>query len=568
MQKLMKNKKIVIPVGIVIVLLIVYLLICAFVQSKDFLTNTTINGIKVGGMTKEEAVIAVQEQFQNDSQSLNLTLLADDKKYKINVKDNISFDSHTAVEKIYDEVNGSFLAHGYNFLFHSQFNAPITIKNEDQLLDAVKKSKILEYDTKGKTQYKIGEKSVIFTKGHDGEKTDQEDILSKIHAALENYEFKDEIKCSLVDSKNDDEEMKNLHEKLSKGAKNATLDKNNDYAIVDAQVGVEYDLDESINAFHKASDGETFEVSANIIQPKVTKEMLEKNLFKDVMGSYTTYVSGTSVRRNNVKLAGSKCDGTILLPGEEFSYNGTVGQRTKANGFGEAGAYLNGETVQEVGGGVCQPSSTLYNAVVLANLKITERHNHTYVSGYVPLGRDATVSWGGPDFKFKNDTDYPIKVTSSYSNNRLTMQIIGTDLENTKVEFVSETLSRTPYKTIEKEDKTMEEGKRKVDVTGYSGAKAQTYRKVYKNGKLVSSEKEAYSVYSRRDKVVIVGTKKKEEAKPATPNDSNKTQPSKPQTNTTSQTNTTQSEDKNQQQNQPQNTTDKQDTTNTTQKTN
>src|SRR5699024_6531690 len=141
---------------------------------------------------------------------------------------------------------------------------------------------------------------------------------------------------------------------------------------------------------------------------------LEQNLFKDVLGSYTTNVSGTAVRKKNVRLSGEKCNNIILLPGEEFSYNNTVGKRTKENGFGEAAAYLNGETVQEVGGGICQTSSTLYNAVLLSNLEVTERTNHTYVSGYVPIGRDATVSWGGPDFKFKNDKEYPIKIVMSY----------------------------------------------------------------------------------------------------------------------------------------------------------
>ena len=190
----------------------------------------------------------------------------------------------------------------------------------------------------------------------------------------------------------------------------------------------------------------------------------------------------------------------------------------------------------EVGGGVCQPSSTLYNAVVLSNLEVTERRNHTYVSSYVPIGRDATVSWGGPDFKFKNNTDYPIKVVSSYSNNRLTMSIVGTDLEDITVEFTSTKLSSTPYNTIEKEDPTLEEGKRKVDVSGYNGAKAQSYRKVYKAGVLISSEKEAYSAYSKRDKVVLVGTKKKETTTPPTDNTTPSTNDTVPSTDDTTST--------------------------------
>lgn len=533
MQKLIKNKKVILSVGIMILLLFIYIVMCMFVQSKDFLTNTTINGIEVGNMTKAEAIAALEKQYQNDNDDLDLTLLVNDKKYEIDIKDNVSFDANAAVEKVYKEVNGSFLLNGYNFIVHGDFKAPITINNEEKLIENIQKSQILEYDTKVKTQYEIKENSIIFTKGHDGEKVDKEDILEKIHKALDDYDFKSDIHCSLVTSKNDEEEMKKLHQELLKGAKNATLDKNNNYEIVEEQVGVDYDLDESIQAFNKANDGETFEISATIIQPKITKEMLKKNLFKDVLGTYTTWVKGTAVRKNNVRLAGVKCNNVILLPGEEFSYNQTVGKRTVAAGFGAAGAYVNGETVDTVGGGICQSSSTIYNAVLLANLQITQRTNHSYVSSYVPIGQDATVSWGSLDFRFKNNRDYPIKIAVSYSNSRLTCKIYGTDVDGTTVKIVSQRLSTIPYQTIYKDDPTLEEGKEKVDVTGYSGAKAQTYRKVYdKNGKLISSTKEAYSVYKRRDKVVLRGTKKKVETEPekSKPTQPTPTQPNENQT--------------------------------------
>ena len=516
MQKILKNKKILIPSSVIILLLIAYLLLCMFVSSQDFLVNTRINGIEVGDMTKEEAIQALQTQFQNDQVSLNLTLLANDQKYQIDVKDNVVFDT-SLVNDISDQISHSFFTKGYRYLFQKDEIIPVNIKDEEKLTQSIQKSKILDYDTKQKTQYQIKENSVEFTKGHDGEKTDLEDITKQIHNALENYDFKDQIQCQLVASKNDEAEMKALHDELAKGAKNATLDKNNNYAIVDSQVGAEYDLEESIRLFNKTNYGETFTIDAKIIQPEITKELLEKNLFKDVLGSYSTYVKGTAVRRNNVRLAGMKCDNVILLPGEEFSYNQTVGERTVEEGFGAAGAYVNGETVDTVGGGICQSSSTIYNAVLLSNLQITERTNHSYVSSYVPIGRDATVSWGTLDFKFKNNRDYPIKLDISYSNNTLRCKIYGTDVDGTTVKIVSKTLSTTPYQTIYKDDPTLEEGKEKVEVTGYNGAKAQTYRYVYdKNGKLISSNKEAYSVYKRRDKVVLRGTKKKVET-PTTP---------------------------------------------------
>ncbi len=233
---------------------------------------------------------------------------------------------------------------------------------------------------------------------------------------------------------------------------------------------------------------------------------------------YSTYVSGSSVRKNNVKLAGEKCNGIILLPGEEFSYNHTVGKRTKAAGFGEAGAYLNGETVQEVGGGVCQTSSTLYNAVVLANLKVTERSNHTYISSYVPIGRDATVSWGGPDFKFKNNRDYPTKIEASYANSKLTCKIIGTDVDGSYVKFTSEKTGDVGFNTKYENDDTIPEGQQVTRTAGSNGGRAVSYRLVYdKNGNLISKTKEANSYYKGHDALIAVGTMKVETPAPTVP---------------------------------------------------
>ena len=289
------------------------------------------------------------------------------------------------------------------------------------------------------------------------------------------------------------------------------------YKIVAEQYGAKYDLDDSISAFNKAKEGKEFEVKAKAIVPSITKEDLEKNLFKDVLGEYTTTVNGSSVRKNNVRLAGEKCN-VILLPGEEFSYNQTVGKRTKENGFGEAGAYLNGETVQEVGGGVCQASSTLYNAVVLANLEVTERTNHTYISSYVPIGRDATVSWGGPDFKFKNNRDYPIKIEASYAGGKLTCKIIGTDVDGSYVKFTSERTGDVAYNTKYENDATIPEGQQVTKQAGSNGGKAVSYRLVYdKDGKLLSKKKEANSYYKGHEAIIAVGTMKVEQAPEAQP---------------------------------------------------
>ena len=505
--QLIKNKKMMIPASIIIILFIIYLVICVMAGSGDFVSRTTINGIHVGQMTKQEAVTALNDLFKEDTQKLCIQMNANENHYTIDLTDNVSFEAALEIEKISQRVQGHFLTRAYYNLFDHDYIIPVKIKDQKKLKQAIKESQILEYDTTQKTTYTLDDQKIIFTKGKNGEKVSEAQTIKDIENAFKQYDFKKEIVCQLEQTHLEDEEMKSLHQKLVKKVQNASLDKNNDYAVIPSQIGVDYDLDEAQKAFLKTESGETFAVAATITQPTITTEDLEKNLFKDTLGSYSTYVSGSSVRKNNVRLAGLKCN-SILLPGEEFSFNEQVGERTIASGFGAAGAYRDGETVNEVGGGVCQSSSTLYNAVLLSNLEVTLRYNHSYVSSYVPIGRDATVSWGGPDFKFKNNQAYPIKIVMSYSGSRLYCKILGTNLDGSYVKMTSEQLSSTPFQTQYIDDPTLEVGKEKVQTSGYNGAKAQSYRYVYdKDGNLISSKKEAYSVYKKRDKVVRKGTK-------------------------------------------------------------
>ncbi len=162
------------------------------------------------------------------------------------------------------------------------------------------------------------------------------------------------------------------------------------------------------------AEGKRFSVSSDEL----------KEQYRDI-ASYKTHTTNIAVRNKNVSLAADSINGTIVQPGEEFSYNGTVGKRTKEKGYGEAGAYLNGEVVQEIGGGVCQVSTTLYNAVFRAGLKSTERTSHTFAPSYVTPGLDATVSWGGPDYKFVNNSPYPIGIKAHYENRQVTVSIFG-----------------------------------------------------------------------------------------------------------------------------------------------
>ncbi len=273
-----------------------------------------------------------------------------------------------------------------------------------------------------------------------------------------------------------------------------------------SHVGLEMDAAAVEAQLAAAAPGETFLAEAQVEFPKVSTEELETCMFRDVLGTVTTKVSGSSSRIGNVKLSAKCIDGRVYNPGEEFWYNKTVGRRTVERGFGQAPAYFAGKTVMEVGGGICQTSSTLYYAALLADLRIVLRYAHQYVPGYIKWGCDATVSWGGPDFAFANSTDYPIKIVMGWDNNELTMTILGTKTDDHYVEMENYVRGKTSWSdvVVYNPDRGPEE---MVEVqTPYTGYTVDTYRCRYDGqGNLLSRTFEAKSRYDMRNRIYETG---------------------------------------------------------------
>ncbi len=231
------------------------------------------------------------------------------------------------------------------------------------------------------------------------------------------------------------------------------------------------------------------QASGNEVAPKIT-EAQAKELYK-VIGTYTTTTTANSDRNKNIELASSALNGLILQPDEEFSFNKTTGERSSAKGYRPAGAYLNGELIEEPGGGVCQVSSTLYNAVVFAGLTTTERHAHSYEPSYVTPGEDAMVSYGGPDMKFINNSSSAIAVRTSFADRKLKISIIGIPILEDGV-----TLSMTSKKTAEldapapvyEEDQTLQPDEEKIVKAETKGSRWVTNLVTKKEGVVVSDE--------------------------------------------------------------------------------
>ena len=511
-QKKKKNLLIMAGVG---VLFIGYLIACALVPKNHIADGVYVNEVNVGGMTATEAEDAIQRDFEEKYADVALTVHALDQDYKVSLFNCLTVDAKGAAEEAAGFAHRNFFTRGAEMLraklFKKKYSRIPQVTDEELLKQDIETAGLMLINTTVQTSYEVTKTDLVLTKGITGVSVDQEKLVTALEDAVSRADYKSVVECPMLTGTVEKTDMQAVYDEIHTEKSNATLDPKKDYKIVKAVNGISFDVASAQTVFDNAAEGETVTIPLEIDKPKITTKKLKKYLFRDVLGSCTTNVSGTSARISNVDLAAQKIDGKILLPGETFSYNDTVGERTAERGFQKAPAYLNGESVQELGGGICQVSSTLYKSTLLSNLKIVEHHNHSYVSSYIGIGMDATVSWGGPDFQFKNNTDYPIKISAKYSGGQVTCKIYGAKLDDKKIEMTAETLKVNSCDTVYQEDDSMVKGVTEVISSGHDGYVVQTYRNIYDgDGKKISSEKEAYCVYKKKDRIVRVGTKEPE----------------------------------------------------------
>lgn len=525
------GKKPLIIIGILVaVLAAAYLGLCAYAASLDvFFPNTTINGVDVAGMTVQQAGEELGSTLPQRTMAFYLPLT--DKSgdgvtapegetlYDPEPAATVSCESlgitqdvdYTAyAQSVYDRSQGQsgFFQGGWSFLahlFHSQGAKGVYLE-PDGTVFRQKLSELAQTFSRPAqdASYEVGQDSLTVTRELDGLAVTEANLEQPIRDALSS-EADGAVYVDAAILPAQALTAQGIHDAVAGSMKNAGYDAATD-SITPEQAGAGFDVAEAQALLDAASPGETVEIPADIQQPHVTAAELKEVLFRDVLGQCRTHVSGTSARINNVKLSAAACNGVVLNTGDVFSYNATTGQRTTAKGYQAAPAYVGGETVDEVGGGVCQTSSTIYYACLRANLEITERYAHRYVPAYIDWGMDATVSWGGPDYKFTNNTDYPIKIVATYSGGYLTVKILGTNVDGTYAKMTNEVLSKTNWETVYKDDETLPAGTEKVTTTPYTGYKVKSYRNVYSaDGKLISSTYEATSDYKVRNKVISRG---------------------------------------------------------------
>lgn len=522
-EGLSKGTKVAIGVvsGLVIALAAGYLGLCTYVGgSGTVLPNTTTHGVALGGLTQAEAADALTAKLsaQFHGTSVTFTYPKEGGQVPVTVPGElVGADTQAAAQAALNQGRESgFLANGFHLvrsmLSGQTVEVPLAFTDEaavDAILDGVADD--LDRPMT-ETTWAVEGENLVFHTGASGLTVDRTrgkaDILAAFEAGtLSGPAFALEPVTEAPPAL----DLQAVHDQIAVAPADARLDMETK-EIVPAVVGVSFDTGAVSGRLGSAPEGSDVSVPLTLTQPNMTTEKLTASLFKDVLGEATSRVGGSGNRKFNVKLSAEVCGENILLPGDVFSYNDTTGSRSASKGYLPAPAYVGGLSVDEVGGGICQTSSTIYYATLLANLKIVERHNHMYAVGYVPDGADATVYYGSLDFRFENDTEYPIKiVTESYDSKGsryLTVKILGTKLDDTYVQYSNREVSSIAPQTVYKADASVPQGsapRADPQSTAYRGRKVEGYRNIYSaDGTLISSTLESVNQYKKRDKVLLV----------------------------------------------------------------
>lgn len=481
-------------------------------DNETIFSGISVQGIDVSNLTIDEAKRKVSSIIGNHI-SEEISLQHNDFQTVILPEQfGVSFDVDSTVEQAYSiGKSDSLIKNNYTILslLLKNYNISPSINYDEDLLNSLIDSINAQLpDRVVNSGYSIDGTNLIITSGKDGILISSSDLKDEILSFLNDISSKNEtinIPVNNVGAEpiNLDAIYKDIF-KLPVDASYTT----NPYVVYPSSNGLDFAISMEEAKAIISNQQDEYTIPLKITYPNVTTNQIGNEAFPDLLSQFSTsFTSSGYNRSNNIILSSAKLNGLVLMPGEEFSYNQAVGQRTRAAGFREAGAYSNGKVVQEVGGGICQVSSTLYNAVLYANLEIVERTNHYFNPGYVKAGLDATVSWGGPDFRFRNNRNYPIRIVTDTSGKKLKVYIYGlkTDDDCTVV-LDPRYISSVPYKTTYQNDASLATGETRVISSGSNGCKTATYKYVYdKNGTLISSECISRDTYSPHNKVVAVG---------------------------------------------------------------
>jgi len=510
-----KNKKsktaILITVFVILLLVIVFGLTgFAILNSNNnkILNGITIRNIQVAGLTAEEATKIIEEQFQYEKTKEVVLNVNGEKYYMTPEQIELKYNVEKAVEKAYSiGRDGSIIQNNFGILktFIDEQNIEVEFTyNEELLRNIIQSINVKLPDAMSDNTYCIEDDELIITRGTGGVVIDEEKARNTILSGIISLN-KEEILLETRYVECPDIDIEKIYSEVHSEPQNATYIKD-PFQIIPHKDGIDFNIDEAKALLSEAKS--EYVIKLNLIEPEIKTNEIGEAAFPDLLGSYTTKFDETNYSRaKNVKLALQKLNGVVVMPGEVFSYNKTLGKRTVEAGFDYAAGYSGGKVVPMLGGGICQVSSTLYDAVVYANLNIVERHNHMFQTQYIGAGRDATVVYGSLDFKFENNREYPIMIKTKSNSGVADVKIFGIkEAIEYEIDIVPTVLSYTAYSVVYENDSSMEAGREKVSQSGMKGCKTITYKIKKLNGQEVEREVLSTDTYKPMNKIIRRGT--------------------------------------------------------------
>ena len=419
---------------VMIVFSIILVIIIGFTAYNFFNTKIVsgvyIKGIDVSNLSKSDAKYQIDNLV---SQNLpdEIQLKHDDFIATVSLSQmETQFNTKNAVESAYLVGRQGNIFENNLYVLNTMFShvniEPTVRLNEDLLSNYLNDLSSQLPDTVIQSSYYIEGNNLIVTSGKEGHVVDIPQTIQNIKSAVSDFSCKDTpVEIAVKTEQPQAIDIEKIHNEIYKDPVDAYYTQN-PFMVYPSENGVDFKISIDEAKAIISEPKEEYTIPLKYTTPNVTTNMIGTEAFPDLLSTFSTnYSTRDADRTTNLRLAANKINGTVLMPGETFSYNQVVGARTIAAGYKEAPIYVSGEVVDGLGGGICQITSTLYNAVIYANLEIVERSNHQFVPSYVSASRDATVVYGSIDFKFKNNRNYPIKLVCSVSGGVANFQIFG-----------------------------------------------------------------------------------------------------------------------------------------------
>lgn len=475
--------------------------------STKIINNVYINDISVSALSNDEARTKLQDTF-NEQLSKEIKVKFEDYEAVILPAEiNYSYDISSALEEAYSVGRtGNIITNNLNILLSmfkkKNIDAPVSYDTE-KLDNIIENISVEIPGLVVEPTYYTSDDELIITKGTSGNSLNKDKCKELIISAIKNGQGSIDLPVSVKEP--DAVDITKIHDEIYSEPQNASVTKE-PYSVTVEKKGVDFgiSIEEAQNLVNN-SENQQITIPLVYKDAEITVADLGEDIFGTTLSRHSTKYDSTNVNRaTNLEIAASKINGIVLAPGEVFSFNKVVGERTAKNGFKEAIIYSDGELDYGIGGGICQISSNLYYSVLLANLEIVERKNHSMTVNYLPIGCDATVSYGSVDFQFKNSRSYPIKIVATVNSGIVTISICGVKEEKEyDVDIVVDTIQKDDYETVYQKDTSIPAGTEVVKQSGKEGYKCSTYRVLSLNGNEVSKTLLSTDTYKPQERIIL-----------------------------------------------------------------